>query len=110
MIDLLYLTHDRLEFTKASVTALLANTDFRRVRRVYLYDDNSTDGTRDYLLAVKFPVDCVYYCFGEFGGPVGCMNDYLSSLDPLDETVFAKVDNDVMLPPGWLGECLPLFE
>ena len=28
MVDLLYLAHNRLEFTKASVEALIANTDW----------------------------------------------------------------------------------
>ncbi len=106
MIDLLYLAHNRLEFTKASVAALVANTDWSQVRRVHVYDDDSTDGTREFLEEAKWPVYRVLCC-GKPGGPVAIMNHFLTQ-EPRD--VFAKIDNDTMVPPGWLNECLTVME
>lgn len=102
MIDLLYLAYNRLAFTKETVKAMIANTDWTQVSRLLVYDDGSKDGTREFLRDVKFPV-ATSLVFRKFGGPVAIMNDYLSR-KPAD--VFAKIDNDVVLPPGWLPECL----
>lgn len=106
MIDLVYLAWNRLAFTRASVQAMIANTDWTQVRRLVVYDDGSTDGTREYLQSVEFPV-AAEYIFRHLGGPVAITNDYLSR-KPAD--VFAKIDNDVLLPPHWLGECLKALE
>lgn len=105
MIDLLFLAHNRLEFTKASVEAMLANTDWSKVYRVYLYDDNSQDGTDDYLASVEWPVERTWRP-GKYGGPVAIMNQFLDLAEP---RLFAKIDNDVLLPPGWLDESLKVF-
>lgn len=44
---------------------------------------------------------------GVFGGPVAIMNDFLKRTDA---DVFAKIDNDTVVPPGWLGECQSVME
>lgn len=105
MIDIIYLAFNRLEFTKATMQAMIANTDWSQVRRLMVYDDGSTDGTREYLKGIQYPI-VVELLFKHFGGPVAIMNDYLSR-KPLE--LFAKVDSDTMLPPHWLGECLKVM-
>lgn len=105
MIDLIYLTYNRLEFTKASLSAMIANTDWSQVKKVYAYDDGSIDGTREYVKSVEFPTD-VEFIFSRMGGPVAVMNNYLRRSQ---QEIFAKVDNDTMLPPYWLGECLKIM-
>lgn len=106
MIDIIYLAWNRLEFTKASMAAMIANTDWTRVRRLVVYDDGSTDGTREYLRSVAYP-GRAEFVFARIGGPVAITNHYLSN-SPSE--IFAKVDNDTMLPPRWLNECLKVMD
>lgn len=103
MIDILYLAHNRLEFTQATIQALRHNTDWSKVRSVLLYDDDSTDGTREFLASVNLPVQ-THFRPGTYGSPVAVMNDAICSL-PHDATM-AKLDNDTMVPPHWLNDCI----
>jgi cellulose synthase/poly-beta-1,6-N-acetylglucosamine synthase-like glycosyltransferase len=106
LIDLLYLVHNRVEFTCRSFAALLANTDWSKVRSIHVYDDDSTDGTAEFFQSPDIPL-LVHMHRGQFGGPVAIMNDFLTTVKP---DLFAKIDNDVMLPLNWLGECLTILE
>ncbi len=105
MIDILFLAHNRLAFTKACMENLVANTEWSEVARLVIYDDNSTDGTRELLQHAKYPVS-VDFRFGEFGSPVSIMNHYLKS-NPT--TIFAKIDSDTMVPKEWLDSCLRIM-
>ena len=80
MIDILYLAKGRPEFTRASTLALYYNTP------AALYD----------WVAVP-PAD----------SPVGVMQNYLSHTG---RDIFAKIDNDTIVPPGWLEQCLAVME
>lgn len=115
MCDLIYLAKNRLEFTKASFTSLMRNTDWSLVDTLWIYDDGSTDGTRKWLLkaALDVPLDKKLFTDSRIGSPAGIMNDYLSRIaaynDPMQpngKQLFAKVDNDVIVPPGWLNACM----
>lgn len=81
MIDILFPTYERREFAVASLRALRANTDLRQYRLV--------------------PHS------GNAAGPVEIMNQYLA--EPGSE-IFAKIDNDVIVPPGWLEAGLAVME
>jgi len=105
-VDLLFLAHNRLEFTRESLAALAAGTDWDRVA-LHLYDDLSTDGAGDVLK------DAAKSMGGEltrrkFGSPVAAMNDLL--LRHTTREFVAKVDNDTVVPPGWLDECLGVMD
>lgn len=104
MIDVLFVAHNRLEFTKAALDALIRNTDWSAAR-LLAYDDNSTDGTREFL-EQNLPASASLIK-GKFGGPVAVMCRYL--IDHPGDHVFAKIDNDTMVPPGWLTECQTAF-
>lgn len=106
MIDLIYLTHNRLEFTQASLAALISNTSWENVARLLVYDDDSRDGTRQFLEAGPYPIAVELRC-GGFGSPVAVMADYLNS--PNRASIFGKIDNDTMVPTGWLDECLAVM-
>jgi len=108
VIDLLFLTHNRLEFTQETIRALRQNTDWSLVRRVHLYDDGSTDGTQQFLEEVRLPAD-TRFCTGRaWGGPVAIMNDALRLIGK--DSILAKIDSDTMVPPGWLNECLAVMD
>ncbi len=106
MVEILYLAHNRMEFTRASLAAMLANTDFDLVSRVCLYDDASTDGTTQVLRDAAKRIPKAQLVEGKFGSPVAVMNDYLSRMPADRDIVIAKLDNDTMVPPVWLGQAL----
>lgn len=103
MIDILYLAFNRRAFTIASLAALKGNTDWGKVRRLVLYDDGSKDGTAELLEEVVMPCDTIRMK-SNYGSPVSVMNYFIEELGPSD--IFAKVDNDTMLPAGWLEDSL----
>jgi hypothetical protein len=114
MIDVIYLAWNRLELTRLTFPLLLRNTDWSLVRNLIVYEDGSTDGTREYLdgalsaytTSVRFmgidnaPMSASLSYLG-YGSPVRTMNHYLER-DPAP--LFAKVDSDIAVPPGWLNE------
>ena len=106
MVDLLFLGYNRLEFTVASLRNLLANTPRHLVGRIFLYDDGSTDGTLEFLSS--FESENTILVQTSFRSPVAIMNDFLVHRDP--GPLFAKIDNDTMVCPGWLEQCLNIMD
>lgn len=108
MIDLLYLAHNRLEFTRETFQTLLAHTNWKLVRRLYVYDDQSTDGTRQYLLSAILSGPVRYELhMGDFGSPVAALADFVQRAQA---PLVAKVDNDTMVPSGWLEHCSEVMD
>lgn len=121
-IDILFLAKNRLEFTRESLAALKANTNWSLVRRLELWDDGSADETLNFLLAFRHEteiagvrIEVIYG--GGAGSPAELMNRYVRMTDPAidpDEhcaaDVFAKIDNDTIVPPGWLDKCVAVME
>ena len=105
MIDLVYVTHNRRAFTEASLETLIQNTNWDIVKRLHIRDDDSQDGTLDYLLdRVGQGVPCnVDIVSDQFGGPVAAMNH---ALDRSTTEAIAKIDNDVIVCPLWLDRML----
>jgi cellulose synthase/poly-beta-1,6-N-acetylglucosamine synthase-like glycosyltransferase len=108
MTEILYLTHNRREFTEASLAALLENTSARRINRIWFFDDRSSDGTQEFLRKQRFelqvPSELVA---GSWDSPVAAMADFFVRVG---SPLVAKIDSDTMLPPGWLEECELLME
>lgn len=108
-VDLLYVAFNRLEFTEPSFESLIANTDWDLVRVLHIHDDASTDGTARWLNARSSALPCeVYYESQRLGGPVAATNRHLKlcAEEAVEEQVgaFVKIDNDVIVSPGWLNE------
>lgn len=113
MIDILYLAHKRREFTLNSLQSL----------KTSLFDYwNPSSG-----LSVSVYTDGDYWPFGQidgrvdhintapWGGPVAIMNQFLSKPNRTFSNIrasdiFAKIDNDVIVPPGWLEAALAVME
>lgn len=108
MIEVLFLAWNRLEFTRAALAALHANTDWSLVDRLVVYDDGSEDGTRELLddLLPAFPVETVLRAEKKMG-PVAIMRTHFATT-PAD--VVAKIDNDVAVPYGWLERMLVVLD
>lgn len=111
MIDLLYVSFNRLELTRESFSALIENTDWNEVATIFIADDGSEDGTREYLITeseILRHSTNVEMNERPFGGPVAAMNWYLEQPSEGVET-FAKIDNDFVVCPGWLPEMLKVL-
>jgi len=98
--DILYLTFNRLEFTRFTLQMMIRNTDWHLVRQVVIYDDSSEDGTREYLdqAVADIPVDVSLRC-EKLRSPVAVMNRYMRDTDAHR---FVKIDSDIAVPPRWL--------
>jgi glycosyltransferase involved in cell wall biosynthesis len=114
-VDVVYCAWNRLAFTELTFDLLVENTDWARVERLIVYDDGSTDGTAEWLenelaelVLGGHPAgaSCVFRQT-RTGSPPALMNRYLagSSAD-----AFVKIDNDIAVPPGWLGTLLDVAE
>ena len=110
VIDLVYLTKNRLEFTRQSWAAMVANTNWDLVDRLLVFDDLSKDGTAQFIseqLAAWDVARCpVVLRAAAYGGPVVVM---LQLLSRPGADIFAKLDNDVVVPPGWLDRCMDVM-
>ena len=107
-VDLLYLTHNRREFTELTFELLVENTNWSLVDRLIVYDDSSTDGAREEvstrLHRVPVPSEIRDHAMRS---PVAVMNDYVSQAEA---EYFVKIDNDLALPPLWLEAFLQVTE
>ncbi len=110
MVDLLFVSWNRLEFCKASFQALVDGTDWSLVRNLHLHDDGSSDGAAQWLLEASEQVPenvKVLYESMRLGGPVAAMVRHLDLCKPSDDCgAFVKLDNDFVVCPGWLPELL----
>lgn len=110
VIDIVFPARNRRAFTDESLAALRDNTDWRFVRKVWFYDDGSTDGTGDLFIDAVFeipaPAEIVKV---NLNSPVDIMADYLSRTSRAPAEWFAKIDNDTVVPPGWLPACLAVL-
>lgn len=119
-IDLLYVAFNRLEFTVESFDQLIRNTDWTLVRKLYVHDDGSTDGTAGWLQATiekrliapaaQLSLPDVEFQTIKLGGPVAAMNWYLDASRPDPIEIFGKIDNDFVVCPGWLNEMLRVID
>lgn len=108
-VEILYLAWNRLAYTQASLALLRENTDWSLVDRLVVYDDESTDGTAEWLeeAARDSTADYVEVRRQRFGSPPAIMNDYLATTTA---DVFVKIDNDILIPPDWLAPTLSVME
>jgi hypothetical protein len=107
LIDLLYLCHGRIEFTEASLTTLIANTNWGLVNSFVVYNDAAPDlNETTKMLVEDFGLKDNLRCTN-LASPVGVMNHFLWRSQA---EMFAKIDNDIMVPPGWLEAMLSVMD
>jgi predicted glycoside hydrolase/deacetylase ChbG (UPF0249 family) len=102
-VDLIYLAWKRPEFTAESMRAMAVNTNWDLVRRLIVYTDGEPM-RNGYVAPRPIPDRVLEYNTERHGGPVAIMNHYIAGRSTLPW--FAKLDNDVIVPPGWLEDCI----
>jgi glycosyltransferase involved in cell wall biosynthesis len=95
-VHLVYLTYNRLDYTKLSLPRLLA--DPTEEFDVTIWDNGSTDGTQEYLTSVKDPRIVELKLSRENVGQVAALNEVWSRLKA---DLLGKCDNDCLVTPGW---------
>ena len=106
-IPVLFTTYNRLKYTKKSLPALLDNT--RGYGEIYIIDNNSTDGTVEYLKSLSDPAIKVIKYNDTNKGVAGAMNQFFNIIKDKHE-YFAKVDNDTIVPKNWLFDMVSVLE
>lgn len=108
--DILFVSWNRRAFTELALRCLIENTDWGYADRLVIYDNGSDDGAREAIDAaivhVPVPVELVSHAWHS---PVEVMSRYLHELGA-DVDTFAKIDNDVAVPPGWLRSMLSVYD
>lgn len=95
-IDLVFITYNRLEYTKLALASVLA--DPTEEFSLTLWDNGSTDGTKDYLSSVEDP-RIVRKVFAEENVHLhGAVNDLFSKSSA---DLVGIIPNDFLVTPGW---------
>ena len=111
--SLMMTTYNRLNLTKQTLDSLwdTINSDFRLI----IVDDCSSDGTKEYLKSLtnpscKYLVEVETHLSEKNGGVARARNIALKlATKHKDTDYFCCIDNDVLLPNGWLGEILDIM-
>lgn len=106
-IDVLYLCHGRLEFTKKTLATLIENTNWGLVDSFVVYNDSAPDLHETTKFLVEALPDGADFRKTNLRSPVGVMNHFMWRSEA---EMFAKIDNDIMVPPDWLDDLLSVME
>jgi glycosyltransferase involved in cell wall biosynthesis len=93
-VAIVLVTHNRLEYTKKSISRLLEDSG----EQFDLWDNASTDGTQEYLQNLKDPRIVETICSEDNQGQTGAMN-YVWSKTKAE--LIGKLDNDCLVTPDW---------
>ena len=103
-IPILFLTYNRLEYTKQTLKCLLKNTPGNDI---IIFDNNSTDGTKKWLKKLNNKRLRIIYSKKNIG-IAGAMNEFFKLTE--NKEYIAKVDNDTMIPKNWLETLVAMSE
>ncbi len=95
-IDLVFITYNRLEYTKLALASVLS--DPTEEFSLTIWDNGSTDKTPEYLKSLKDPRIKEVVLRKENFGQAGAMN-YVWSKTKAE--LIGKLDNDCLVTPGW---------
>jgi hypothetical protein len=95
-IEILFITCNRLEYTKKAMASLLADPDEQFL--VSIWDNVSTDGTREYLESVQDPRIKQKVFARKNAYLTGAANEVFGKSKA---DLLAIIPDDFLLPPGW---------
>lgn len=105
-IAIAMITHNRLEYSKRTLDSLLSTV---RKPRLIVADNNSTDGTKEWLYGPhKFTV--IFNEENLYPG-AACNKAWECALEQWPDTKYLmRLDNDMHLEPGWLEAAESYFK
>ena len=107
MITAIYLSHNRLDFVKQSFLPFMRECKSSLVKQAIIYDDNSTDGTSDFLMSHYYNLPLKFrYIREEFNSSWKQIN----STYPIAEKYILKVDNDIVIPNSYVKYLFDVME
>ena len=107
-VNICMVTYNRLEFTKASIASILQFTCFPHVLTVV--DNGSTDGTREYLKALKHEGVITNLVLLDKNVGIAKASNLAWSQDP-DAEYYLKLDNDIVVQkPYWLMKMVEVID
>ena len=112
-VDILFLAKNRREYTEEALRHLERNTDWGLVNRLCIYEDITSDTNSKTSVPVVRLSHLVPWMVQthNLSGPVAVMNEYLTTSALFQPAPwFAKIDNDTIVPPGWLDACIAIAE
>ena len=111
--SLMIVSYNRLDLTKQTLDSLFLEQNTQYPFRLIIIDNNSTDGTIDYLKSLS--VSCKYlqdihiqYNQSNLGIAVG-RNQALVVANKFNDPYLSTADNDVKMPDGWLAEAVDII-
>jgi len=106
-IPILFTTFNRLHYTVRALPVLLENS--QEMGEVFIIDNCSDGDTVEYLKSINDPIIKAKIFNKKNTGIAGAMNQFFNLVKD-NYTYFAKVDNDTIVPEGWLEELLMVIE
>lgn len=104
MIPILFITYNRLEYTQKAFAALLKCDNVL----ICVYDNASTDGTREWLNNQNSSHKYRIWLSGKNTGIAGAMNEFIKLTKGYK--IVGKVDNDTIVPQDFITRMLPHLE
>ena len=99
MIAVIYPTHNRLDYTKITLPMVIDEVrKYDNIKELMLVDDNSTDGTPQYLLSVKCDKSKIYV--HNENNSTYFINLCLEKHKEIKYII--KIDNDILIPKGYI--------
>lgn len=105
-IDLIFITYNRLEYTKGALASVLA--DSTEKFSLTIWDNGSTDGTIEYLKNEVSDTRINDIIFSkENNGQIAAVNNIWSKSKA---DLLGKLDNDCLVSPGWTRQLAKAHE
>jgi GT2 family glycosyltransferase len=109
--SIMCVTFNRLELTKRALDSLFRTTNYPY--RLIIVDNGSTDGTKEYLNRLqpsnKFCQGIHLHFNPENMGISRGRNKALKIADQFKDPFLSTVDNDVLMPNGWMKEIIDIL-
>jgi GT2 family glycosyltransferase len=99
-VSIVIVTYNNLVFNRLCLESLLANTDYPTYE-IIVVDNNSTDGTRDYLRALADAQPHILVVYNERNQGFARANN--QGLALAGGEILVLLNNDTIVPPRWLA-------
>lgn len=107
-VNIAMVTYNRLEFTKQTIASLLIKTRYPHILTVI--DNNSTDGTREFLSGLKSLGVIHNLILLDENVGVAKASNLAWNLEP-DAEYYLKLDNDIIMQKdGWLENMVKTYD